>query len=90
MSHPDLEDLSFADILDLYEAGKIGNDAAMEGLNAETYHDLTRIMHFNRRQMPGHRPMIVAPETRDLLMSITKRPAGTATNPRRMKRQPPK
>jgi hypothetical protein len=73
MISDDLDGLSFSDVLELLEAGKIGHSAAMDAVNASTYNDLVRIMHFNGRQMPGHRPMIVAPETRDLLLSITRR-----------------
>jgi hypothetical protein len=75
MVNDDLHGKSFADVLELLEAGKIGHRAAMDAVNAATYHDLVRIMHLNGRQMPGHRPMIVAPETRDLILSITRRVA---------------
>jgi hypothetical protein len=69
MVNDDLHGKSFADVLELLEAGKIGHRAAMDAVNAATYHDLVRIMHLNGRQMP------VAPETRDLILSITRRVA---------------
>jgi hypothetical protein len=68
-----LTDLSFADVLEKLEAGKIGHTAAMDWVDAKSYADLVRIMHFNGRQMPGHRDMIVTPETSELLLSVTRR-----------------
>ncbi len=69
--HNDLEGLTFADVLECLEAGAIGHSAAMEWLGAKTYDDLVRIMHHNGRTMPGHRPMIVTAETRDVLLRAT-------------------
>ena len=68
-----LDGLSFADVLEKLEAGKIGHTAAMDWLGAATFDDLVRIMHFNGRQMPGHRPMIVTAETKAVLLSVTRR-----------------
>ncbi len=73
MRNDDLEGLSFAEVLELLEAGKIGHSEAMTWLGAETYHDLVRIMHLNGRQMPGHRAMIVTPETKAILLQATRR-----------------
>ena len=69
----DLKGLSFADVLERREAGQIGDPAAMDWLGAKTYDELVRTMHFNDRQMPGHRAMIVTPETKALLPGITRR-----------------
>jgi hypothetical protein len=69
----DLENLkgnSLADVLEKLEKGKIGHRVAMEWLNVKSYNELVDIMHFNGRLMPGHRPMRVAPETRELVRRI--------------------
>ncbi len=73
MQNEELSGLSLADVLERLEAGKIGHSAAMDWLGVETYNDLVRIMHHNGRSMPGHRNMRVSKETRDLLLSVTKR-----------------
>jgi len=73
MPDEDLKGLSFADVLERLEAGKIGHSAAMEWVGAKTYDDLVRIMHFNGRQMPGHRAMIVTPDTKEVLLRATRR-----------------
>ncbi len=70
----DLKGLSFADVLEHLEAGRIGHRAAIEWLGLATYNELVEVMHLNGRQMPGHRPMIVTKETRELLLSITRLP----------------
>ena len=48
----------------------IGHRAAMEWLNVESYDALVEIMHVDGRLMPGHQPMRVAPETRELVRRI--------------------
>jgi hypothetical protein len=66
----DLKGSSLADVLEKLEKGKIGHRAAMEWLNVESYDALVEIMHVNGRLMPGHQPMRVAPETRELVRRI--------------------
>jgi hypothetical protein len=66
----DLKGNSLADVLEKLEKGKIGHRAAMEWLNVTTYDALVEIMHTNGRLMPGHQPMRVAPETRELMRRI--------------------
>jgi hypothetical protein len=61
---------SLADVLEKLEKGKIGHRAAMEWLNVESIDALVEIMHTNGRLMPGHQPMRVAPETRQLVRQI--------------------
>jgi hypothetical protein len=78
-SDDDLEGLSFADVLELLAAGKIGHSAAMDWLGVDTYAELVRVMHLNGRMMPGHRPMIVTAETKALLLSVTRTPASSKT-----------
>ena len=72
----ELKGNSLADVLEKLEKGKIGHRAAMDWLNVESYGALVEIMHTNGRLMPGHQPMRVAPETRELVRRIT-RPART-------------
>lgn len=72
MWNDDLEGLSFADVLERLEAGKIGHKTAMDWIGVKTFDELVRTMHFNGRQMPGHRPMIVTKETRDLVISVSR------------------
>jgi hypothetical protein len=62
-----LKGSSLADVLEKLEKGKIGHRAAMAWLNVESYDALVEIMHVNGRLMPGHQPMCVAPETRELV-----------------------
>ncbi len=64
--------MTLVEMLDKLENGKIGHREAMEWLDVDSYSDLVRIVHFNGRKMPGHRPMKVSPETRALLREITK------------------
>jgi hypothetical protein len=66
----DLKGHSLADVLEKLEKGKIGHRAAMEWLNVDSYDALVEIMHMNGRLMPGHRPMRVALETRELVRRI--------------------
>ena len=75
----DLAGLSLADVLEKLEAGKIGHAAAMDWLDITSYHELVEIAHLNGRQMPGHREMLVTPETLELIRQIT----------RPLRRQPP-
>lgn len=66
----DLKGSSLADVLEKLEKGRIGHRAAMEWLHVESYDGLVEVMHANNRQMPGHQPMRVAPETCALLRRI--------------------
>lgn len=70
----ELKGNSLADVLEKLEKGKIGHRAAMEWLDVKSYDALVEIMHTNGRLMPGHQPMRVGPETRELVRRIT-RPA---------------
>lgn len=72
----DLRGCSLADVLEKLEKGKIGHRAAMSWLNIESQDELVEIMHTNRRLMPGHQPMRVSHDTRELVRSIS-RPALT-------------
>lgn len=71
-----LKGLSLADVLERLEKGKIGHAAAMAWLNVASYEALVEVMHVNGRLMPGHLPMRVSPETRALVRSIFRPPAG--------------
>ena len=64
--------MTLADMLDKLERGRIGHREAMRWLGVDSYNELVEIVHFNGRQMPGHRPTPVAPETRALLRQITR------------------
>ena len=66
----DLKGSSLADVLEKLEKGKIGHRAAMEWLDVKSYDNLVEIMHVNGRLMPGHQPMRVTPETRELVRRI--------------------
>jgi hypothetical protein len=68
----DLSDLSVADVLERLEAGKCGHSAVMRYLGIDSYHELVETMHFNGRLMPGHRDMIVTPETLDLIRQFSR------------------
>ncbi len=59
--------MTLAEMLDKLERGKIGHAAAMKWLGVESINDLVAIVHANGRQMPGHRPMPISPETLDVL-----------------------
>lgn len=61
---------SLADVLEKLEKGKIGHRAAMDWLNVKSLDALVEIMHTNGRLMPGHQPMRVGPETRELVRRI--------------------
>jgi hypothetical protein len=61
---------TLADVLEKLEKGKIGHRAAMDWLNIKSLDELVEIMHTNGRLMPGHQPMRVAPETRELVRRI--------------------
>jgi hypothetical protein len=63
--------MTLAEMLDKLEGGRIGHAEAMRWLGIDSYNELVEIVHYNGRQMPGHRPMPVAPETRALLRQIT-------------------
>ena len=68
----ELKGCSLADVLEKLEKGMIGHSAAMQWLNVESLNDLVEIMHANGRLMPGHQPMSVSPETRELVRRITR------------------
>jgi hypothetical protein len=68
----DLSDLSVADVLERLEAGKCGHSAVMRYLGIDSYNELVETMHFNGRMMPGHRDMIVTPETLDLIRQFSR------------------
>ena len=80
----ELKGCSLADVLEKLEKGKIGHDAAMQWLNVESLDELVEIMHVNGRLMPGHQPMSVSPETRELVRGITLlKPSRPAPQPER-------
>ena len=68
----DLRGCSLADVLERLEKGKIGHSAAMQWLNVDSLDELVEIRHANGRLMPGHQPMPVSPETRELVRRITR------------------
>ena len=68
--------MTLAEMLDKLERGRIGHTEAMRWLGVNSYNELVEIVHYNGRQMPGHRPTPVPPETRSLLRQITRRPSG--------------
>ena len=72
MLDQDLHGCSLADVLEKLEAGKIGHSTAMRWLEIDSYNKLVKIMHFNGRTRPGHRPMIVTLETIELIRQISK------------------
>ena len=61
--------MTLADMLDKLERGRIGHGEAMRFLHIDSYPELVEIVHANGRQMPGHRPMPVSPETLEVLMA---------------------
>lgn len=74
----DLSDCSLADVLERLAAGRVGHRAVMKWLGIESYNELVETMHFNGLIMPGHREMIVTPETQELLQRILRPlPGGT-------------
>ncbi len=85
----DLSDCSLADALERLEAGKCGHTAVMAYIGTDSYHELVATMHFNGRMMPGHRKMILTPETMALLDRLPKRvveptaPTAAAAKPAR-------
>ena len=68
-----LSGLALADVLERLEAGKCGHTAVMEWLRIDSYHELVATMHFNGRMMPGHRKMIIMPETFEVFSQLPKR-----------------
>jgi len=66
--------MTLAELLDKLESGRIGHARAMQWLGVDSYNALVEIVHANGRQMPGHRPMPISPETRALLRSIMRKP----------------
>jgi hypothetical protein len=69
--------MTLAEMLAKLERGRIGHGEAMRWLGIDSYNELVEIVHFNGRQMPGHRPMPVPQETRALLRRITRPVAAT-------------
>jgi hypothetical protein len=63
---------SRADKLDQLERCETGHQAAMHWPGIESLNALVDIVYANGRAMPGHRAMIVAPETRGLSRRITR------------------
>ena len=68
----DLSGCSLHDVLERLEAGKVGHSAVMEWLDIDSYNELVETMHFNGRMMPGHRDMIVTPETQALIRQVSR------------------
>jgi hypothetical protein len=66
----DLEGLSLVDVLAKLERWEIGYQTAMDWLHIDSLERLNEIMSANGRVMPGHQPMEVTPETRELLRRI--------------------
>ena len=48
--------MTLAEMLDKLERGRIGHTEAMRWLGVNSYNELVEIVHYNGRQMPGHRP----------------------------------
>ena len=71
----DLKGLGVADVLDLLEAGRIGHQRGLDYFGYTSYDELVSTMHANGRTMPGHQPMRIAPQTLELIRSITRLPA---------------
>jgi hypothetical protein len=69
--------MTLADMLDRLERGKIGHGEAMRWLGIDSYNELVTIVHANGRQMPGHRPIPISPETRAILRLVTRKPPPT-------------
>jgi hypothetical protein len=69
----DLSGCSLADALERLEAGRCGHAAVMAYIGTDSYHELVATMHFNGRTMPGHRDMVVTPETLELLSHLPRR-----------------
>jgi hypothetical protein len=68
----DLSDLSVADVLERLEVAKCGHSAVMRYLGIDSYHELAGTMHLNGCLMPGHRDMIIPPETLDLIRQFSR------------------
>lgn len=77
----DLSGLALAEVLERLEAGKCGHTAVMEWLGIDSYHELVATMHFNGRMMPGHRKMIITPETRALFSQLPRRSSRANASP---------
>lgn len=73
----DLSDCSLAEVLERLEAGRCGHSAVMAYIGTDSYYELVDTMHFNGRTMPGHRKMIITPETMALLRQLTRGPGGS-------------
>ena len=65
--------MTLSDMLDALERGQIGHTAAMRWLGTESLNDLVATVHANGRQMPGHRPNKLSPETLDVLRRVTRK-----------------
>jgi len=67
--------MTLAEMLDKLERGKIGHAEAMRWLGSESLNELVETVHANGRQMPGHRPFPLSPETLDVLRQVIVRPS---------------
>lgn len=74
LDRDDLRGLTVAEVLETLEKGKVGYGAVMDYLRIDKLTELVEIMHFNGRQMPGHKPMTIRRETLDLLKQIIGHP----------------
>jgi hypothetical protein len=79
--------MTLAEMLDKLERGRIGHTEAMQWLGVDSYTELVAIVHANGRQMPGHRPTPVPPETRALLRQIMRPVEHKARSSRAASRQ---
>jgi hypothetical protein len=59
--------MTLDEMLGKLERGRIGHSEAMRWLGIDSINVLVEIVHANGRQMPGHRPMKISPETMDVL-----------------------
>ncbi len=64
--------MTLDDLLTKLEKGRIEHAEAMRWLGIDSYTSLVAIVHANGRQMPGHRPMPITPETQALLLQVTR------------------
>jgi hypothetical protein len=72
LNRDDLKGMTLSELLEAVERGRVGYGDAMDWLKIESLNELVEIMHYNDREMPGHRPMHIPPETRELLRRITR------------------
>lgn len=74
MRDDELAGCALADVLERLEAGKIGHRAAMDWLDIDSYAQLVEIVHANGRRMPGHRDMVITPQTRAVIRQVARPP----------------